>query len=107
MCVIINNLKSNIIFNLLNGGGGLLRNLFTLTAVVLLQLIPVMAQDPTVSVSNGDGPNTIDLNGEWDFTYTPYRQSKPPANTLFNATIVVPGYWDDSPNVEKRYDGEV
>ncbi len=78
-------------------------------AVILFSLLVLLGSCsyPTDNRHNTKGRNTIDLNGEWDFTYTPDRQSKPPANTLFKAAIVVPGYWDDSPNVEKRYDGEV
>ncbi len=71
--------------------------------VILLSVLLLVGSCsyPTDNRHNTKGPNTIDLNGEWDFTYTPGRQKKPPANELFKAKMVVPGCWDDSFNQKK------
>ena len=48
MCKFFNNFKGNTILNLFKNGEQLVRNLLILIVAVSLQLVPVMAQNPTV-----------------------------------------------------------
>lgn len=44
-------------------------------------------------------PQTISLDGDWQFAYVPMRdvsaEPKPPAAEIFETAMPVPGYWDD------------
>ncbi len=38
---------------------------------------------------------TMDLSGDWDFTYTMSHEQNPPLYDAFHVTMPVPGCWDD------------
>lgn len=59
------------------------------TVAFLLAQSTALSADPATPVA------TVDLCGDWAFTYTPTHTDAPPADAAFTATMRVPGCWDD------------
>ncbi len=78
-----------------------------LVAVALIATPGAEARERAVDLASaarpvcGDGlPLVIDLDGPWDFAYTPNHPDTVPPDASFRATMPVPGCWDD--HVDRR-----
>ena len=72
---------------------------FVLPLIALCWCLPLLAAK---SVNAGNDPaDTVDLCGDWAFTYAPSRSERVPSADAFRATMPVPGCWDDQFNHDK------